>query len=76
LANKGDVMVLPSEGTASAKRFFDADRQNIRGRATPSHLFSEFVDGEDRFTSTPAGLVYKEAPSTLYAADGTKVTAW
>ena len=42
----------------------------------PSHLLSEFVDGRDHFNATPAGLVYKEAPSTLYAADGTKVREW
>ena len=41
-----------------------------------SHLLSEFVDGKDQFTATPGGLVSKKAPSTLYAADGMKVTGW
>ena len=36
-----------------------ADSQD-KGPATPPHLLSEFVDGNDRFTATPAGLVYKE----------------
>lgn len=29
-----------------------------------------------QLAATPAGLVCKEAPSTLFAADGTKVEAW
>jgi hypothetical protein len=51
----------------------------LLGRASKKILnppFSREKATQDRFTSTPAGLVYKEAPSTLYAADGTKVKAW
>lgn len=39
----------------------------------PSHLLSEFIDTKDHVAATPAGLVFREAPSTLYAAAGTKV---
>ena len=56
----------PTEGAHSQEQ----------GPATPSHLLSEFIDGKDHFTATPAGLAYKEAPPTLFAADGTKVKEW
>ena len=64
------------EAQKSQDRVFKTDEFLEQGRATPSHLLAEFVDGRDRFTATPAGLVYREAPSTLFAADGTKVKDW
>jgi hypothetical protein len=36
----------------------------------------DFIDAGQHFTATPDGLVYKEAPSTLFGADGKKVTGW
>jgi len=43
--------------------------------ATPAHNLLDFFDAAQHFTATPDGLVYKEAPSTLYGADGKKVTS-
>jgi endonuclease YncB( thermonuclease family) len=57
-------------------RVFKTDEFLEQGHATPGHNLTEFIDAKDHFRATPAGLVYKEAPSTLYGADGQKVTAW
>ena len=46
-----------------------------QGHATPAHNLVDFIDAGQHFTATPDGLVYKEAPSTLYDADGKKVTS-
>jgi endonuclease YncB( thermonuclease family) len=57
-------------------RVFKTDEFLEQGRATPSHLLTDFISDQDHFTATPAGLVYKEAPSTLYGPDNQKVTSW
>jgi endonuclease YncB( thermonuclease family) len=46
------------------------------GRSARTHSLAEFIDGNERFTAAPDGLVYKEAAATLHGADGQKLTNW
>jgi endonuclease YncB( thermonuclease family) len=57
-------------------RVFKTDEFLEQGHATPAHNLVDFIDGQQHFTVAPDGLVYKEAPSTLYGASGEKVVAW
>jgi endonuclease YncB( thermonuclease family) len=57
-------------------RVFKTDEFLEQGHATPAHNLTEFINANQHFTETPAGLVFKEAPSTLLAANGQKVTNW
>jgi hypothetical protein len=36
----------------------------------------DVIDAGQHFTAAPDELVYKEAPTTLYGADGQNVTSW
>jgi endonuclease YncB( thermonuclease family) len=45
------------------------------GRSARRSTLADFIDADQHFSATPDGLVYKEAPSTLFGADG-KVTGW
>jgi hypothetical protein len=64
------------EAQKTKDRVFKTDEFWEQGHATPAHDLAAFIDTKDHFTATPAGLVYKEAPSTLYGPSGQKVVAW
>jgi hypothetical protein len=57
-------------------RVFKTDEFLEQGLATPAHNLVDFIDPGQHLTATPDGLIYKEAPSNLYGADGKKVTGW